>query len=291
MSGLRFVRGPRRSASRSPSSTRGRPEGDPLAELKIEAPARRGATGPRLSVPSRLRWLNSGAKIKPPQTGKTQAALIVVSCCSRSRRSPSRPSLIVLLPGPDTLVTVRSIVRGRPIGRAGHRKRHPRRPDDLDLGRRPRPGRCPPGQRGGLRRAADRRARLYLAWLGFQSLRAARRLGAGRGCGPTSRAGRADCLGTGFTAGLVTNLLNPKVGVFFITFLPGFVPSGYPVGLTSLLFGAVFIVLSLAYYVALAGARRQGDDLDGPRPGSVAASMRSPAPSSWGSACGSPLES
>ena len=59
-------------------------------------------------------------------------------------------------------------------------------------------------------------------------------------------AGRAGMLGTGFGAGLLTNLLNPKVGVFFVTFLPGFVPHGYPVGLTSLLFGAIFVVITAA---------------------------------------------
>jgi threonine/homoserine/homoserine lactone efflux protein len=36
-----------------------------------------------------------------------------------------------------------------------------------------------------------------------------------------------------------------------VTFLPGFVPHGYPVGPTSLLFGAVFLGLSIAYYVGL----------------------------------------
>lgn len=62
---------------------------------------------------------------------------------------------------------------------------------------------------------------------------------------------RRGLIGTGFTAGLVTNLLNPKVGVFFVTFLPGFVPHGYSVGLTSLLFGAVFLALTILYFVAL----------------------------------------
>jgi len=49
----------------------------------------------------------------------------------------------------------------------------------------------------------------------------------------------------------VTNLLNPKVGVFFVTFLPGFVPAGDPVGLTTLAFGGVFLGLSVAYYAVL----------------------------------------
>jgi threonine/homoserine/homoserine lactone efflux protein len=159
-------------------------------------------------------------------------------------------TVIVLLPGPDTLVTIRSIVRG--------------------------------GRRAGLATAAGilvgltiwisvaalglaavLRASetgytalrvagaLYLGWLGLQSLRSMRRPVALTAEATATRRPRRGLLGTGFGAGLVTNLLNPKVGVFFVTFLPGFVPHGYPVGLTSLLLGAVFIALSVAYYAAL----------------------------------------
>jgi threonine/homoserine/homoserine lactone efflux protein len=86
----------------------------------------------------------------------------------------------------------------------------------------------------------------YLAWLGIQSLRSL-----WRRSGQDSRPDRRGLVGTGFVAGLVTNLLNPKVGVFFVTFLPGFVPHGYPVGLVSLLLGAVFVVLTSGYFVLL----------------------------------------
>jgi threonine/homoserine/homoserine lactone efflux protein len=85
----------------------------------------------------------------------------------------------------------------------------------------------------------------YLGWLGVQSLRSLRRRGT------VEVDVRRSLVGTGFRAGLTTNLLNPKVGVFFVTFLPGFVPHGYPVGVTCLVFGAVFLVLSIAYYVVL----------------------------------------
>ncbi|MBN9619022.1 MAG: LysE family translocator [Actinobacteria bacterium] len=153
--------------------------------------------------------------------------------------------LIVLLPGPDTLVTIRSIVRGgRPRGLA-----------------------CAGGILVGLTiwisAAALGLAALlkasevgytvlrivgaaYLVWLGVQSLRAMR-----RGTAAVAPDGRGGLLGTGFVAGLTTNLLNPKVGVFFVTFLPGFIPHGYPVAGTSLLLGAVFLILSIAYYAVL----------------------------------------
>jgi threonine/homoserine/homoserine lactone efflux protein len=84
-----------------------------------------------------------------------------------------------------------------------------------------------------------------LVFLGIQSLRSLRRRS------PVEEPDRRSILGTGYPAGLVTNLLNPKVGVFFVTFLPGFVPHGYPVGPTSLLFGGLFLLLTLGYFVLL----------------------------------------
>ena len=62
---------------------------------------------------------------------------------------------------------------------------------------------------------------------------------------------RRGLLGSGYFSGLATNLLNPKVGVFFIAFLPGFVPHGADVATTSLLFGSVFIAEGMLYFVIL----------------------------------------
>jgi threonine/homoserine/homoserine lactone efflux protein len=88
----------------------------------------------------------------------------------------------------------------------------------------------------------------YLVLLGVQSLRSLRRPATAEESAPDAHRG---VLGTGYLAGVITNLLNPKVGVFFVTFLPGFVPAGYPVGLTSLLFGAIFTAMGLAYFAVL----------------------------------------
>ena len=45
-----------------------------------------------------------------------------------------------------------------------------------------------------------------------------------------------------YLSGVLSNLLNPKIGVFFVTFLPGFVPAGAPIGATAALLGALFVV-------------------------------------------------
>jgi threonine/homoserine/homoserine lactone efflux protein len=50
-----------------------------------------------------------------------------------------------------------------------------------------------------------------------------------------------------YLSGLATNLLNPKVGIFFISFLPVFIPKGASVGWTSALFAAIFIVEGTAW--------------------------------------------
>jgi threonine/homoserine/homoserine lactone efflux protein len=95
---------------------------------------------------------------------------------------------------------------------------------------------------------------VYLVWLGVQSLLLRRDRAAVTTA--TDEPARRGLLGTGFTAGLLTDLLNPKVGVFFVTFLPGFVPHGASVAWSSLLFGAIFIVetaLYCALLLALAG--------------------------------------
>jgi threonine/homoserine/homoserine lactone efflux protein len=158
-------------------------------------------------------------------------------------------TLIVLLPGPDTLVVVRSILRG--------------------------------GRRQGARTALGNLCGLtlwvvaaavglaavleasevgyaalrivgacYLVFLGAQAWRA-------RGRIEEPGATRRGVLGTGFRAGLLTNLFNPKVGVFFVTFLPGFVPEDASVLGMTLLFGAIFIALTALYWVVLLGLAGQ----------------------------------
>jgi threonine/homoserine/homoserine lactone efflux protein len=159
--------------------------------------------------------------------------------------------LIVLLPGPDTLVVLRSLVRhGR--GNAV------RTVAGVLTGLAVWVSGAALGLSALLRASHDGYVALrllgaaYLIWIGVQSLRA-RRIAedtpAPDGQSPVDSAPRRrGLLGSGYPAGLATDLLNPKVGVFFVAFLPGFVPRGYPVGPVTLLLGAIFILETAIYF-------------------------------------------
>lgn len=59
-----------------------------------------------------------------------------------------------------------------------------------------------------------------------------------------------------FLKGLLGNLLNPKIGVFYVSFLPQFIPQGAP--LVAWTFGLVgiHVVLGMAWSLTLIGATR-----------------------------------
>jgi threonine/homoserine/homoserine lactone efflux protein len=86
---------------------------------------------------------------------------------------------------------------------------------------------------------------LYLIWLGVQTLRS-------HGTAPATATEAAPLpMHRAYLSGVLSNLLNPKIGVFFITFLPGFVPMGAPVGSTAALLGALFVVETALWLLVL----------------------------------------
>ena len=89
----------------------------------------------------------------------------------------------------------------------------------------------------------------YLVWVGYKMLRHPRR-------SFVPEAGGNEGQRVAFTTGLLTNLLNPKVGVFYVSFLPQFVPPGVSVALYILLLGAIHAVLGLIWFSCLIIATR-----------------------------------
>jgi threonine/homoserine/homoserine lactone efflux protein len=90
----------------------------------------------------------------------------------------------------------------------------------------------------------------YLVWLGVGMLRQAWRDGAAPeadGAATPARSGWLD-----FRTGVLTNVLNPKVALFFLAFLPQFVPAASPSQAQSfLLLGAWFIAQSTVFLLML----------------------------------------
>ena len=89
----------------------------------------------------------------------------------------------------------------------------------------------------------------YLVWVGYKMLRNPRH---DFSVGATGQAQR----GKAFATGLLTNLLNPKVGVFYVSFLPQFVPLDVPAGPYMLLLGAIHALLGIIWFGCLILATR-----------------------------------
>ena len=101
----------------------------------------------------------------------------------------------------------------------------------------------------------------YLVWIGIQSIRHARDDGeyGSLACARDSERGHpersaqrgvegsARTDGHPFMQGFLTNILNPKVALFYLTFLPQFIPAGAPVLRTSLLLAMIHNVLGFVW--------------------------------------------
>ncbi len=99
----------------------------------------------------------------------------------------------------------------------------------------------------------------YLVWIGVQGIWNARgavsadpstSLGmTAVSAEPSPALGMTATLRAGhpFTQGFLTNILNPKVALFYLTFLPQFIPTGAPILRTSLLLAMIHNALGFAW--------------------------------------------
>ncbi len=87
----------------------------------------------------------------------------------------------------------------------------------------------------------------YLAFLGARLLLS----GGGSTAVKMPSAAASEDPGAPFRKGLFTNLLNPKIGVFYLTFLPQFIPPGANVAAFSLTLAGIHMVLGALWFAVL----------------------------------------
>jgi threonine/homoserine/homoserine lactone efflux protein len=94
----------------------------------------------------------------------------------------------------------------------------------------------------------------YLILLGAQSVRRWLRSDDGAPAGPGARSGapRPSRRLRSFAEGLLTNVLNPKVGIFYLAFLPQFIGPGDAALARSLLLGALHIGIGVVWLSVVA---------------------------------------
>ncbi len=92
----------------------------------------------------------------------------------------------------------------------------------------------------------------YLVFLGIKAL-----IGSVRRRPSTEGAHRAPSTANAFRQALLTNLLNPKIAVFFVAFIPQFVRQDSMVAAQTAMLAATFVALTAAWFVVLmAGVSR-----------------------------------
>lgn len=92
----------------------------------------------------------------------------------------------------------------------------------------------------------------YLLWMGARMLiETFRRKRAGESAAPPELHGGPDALLGGWRQGALTNLLNPKIGVFYVAVLPQFIPVGAPHFATGLLLTVIHIAMGFAWSLLL----------------------------------------
>jgi threonine/homoserine/homoserine lactone efflux protein len=91
----------------------------------------------------------------------------------------------------------------------------------------------------------------YMIGLGLRMLWAALRPGADRPRAPTVEPTAASTRWRSWQRGLMTNLLNPKIGAFYVAVLPQFIPAGSAHLAVGLLLATVHDIEGIAWFSAL----------------------------------------
>jgi len=84
----------------------------------------------------------------------------------------------------------------------------------------------------------------YLAWLGIHLLLKPRQTFSA--ADPNLNAGRSS-----FLKGLLTNILNPKIGIFYVSFLPQFIPAGHSPIIWTFLLVSIHVAIGLVWAITL----------------------------------------
>jgi threonine/homoserine/homoserine lactone efflux protein len=108
---------------------------------------------------------------------------------------------------------------------------------------------------------------IYLFYLGVRLLAAPRRHFELAERSDPDRRGAAS---GSFARGFLTNILNPKVGMFYVSFLPQFIPAHASVAGMTILLTTIHLVLGIAWFAVLILATRP-----------VARLLRRPAVVAW----------
>jgi len=90
----------------------------------------------------------------------------------------------------------------------------------------------------------------YLVYLGIQTIRGAGRADLAEAKGNSVEGGKfasRGLLARSLRQGMLTNVLNPKVAIFYLTFLPQFIAPGDPVLLESLGLAGIHIAMGLLW--------------------------------------------
>ena len=93
----------------------------------------------------------------------------------------------------------------------------------------------------------------YLVYLGVKLILSPRRRFEAADDAPLDAAGGG---GVWFRRGLLTNLLNPKVGVFYVSFLPQFIPAEANVPVLTVVMAGIHIALTVVWFLFLIAATR-----------------------------------